>query len=67
MKVDLVVTPWDESSVNFLIKLGVKYMKIASIDATNYHFCEYVARKRKPTIISTGMSTYKEILETQKF
>ena len=41
-------------------------MKIASVDATNYHFCEYVARKRKPTIISTGMSTYKEILETQK-
>ena len=66
LKVDLVVTPWDEQSVNFLTKLGVKYMKIASIDATNYHFCEYVARKRKPTIISTGMSTYKEILETQK-
>ena len=66
LKVDLVVTPWDEHSVDFLIKLGVKYMKIASIDATNYHFCEYVARKRKPTIISTGMSTYKEILETQK-
>ncbi len=66
LKVDLVVTHWDESSVNFLIKLGVKYIKIASIDATNYHFCEYVARKRKPTIISTGMSTYKEIMETQK-
>jgi len=66
LKVDLVVTPWDETSVNFLIKLGVSYLKIASIDATNYHFCEYVAKKKKPTIISTGMSTYKEILETQK-
>lgn len=66
LKVDLVVTPWDESSVDFLLNLNVKYLKIASIDATNYHFCEYVARKRKPTIISTGMSSYKEILETQK-
>lgn len=66
LKVDLVVTPWDERSVDFLIKLGVKYLKIASIDAINYHFCEYVAKKRKPTIISTGMSTYNEILKTQK-
>lgn len=66
LKVDLIVTPWDEKSVDFLVKLGVNFLKIASIDATNYHFCEYVARKRKPTIISTGMSTYSEILETQK-
>jgi len=66
LKVDLVVTPWDERSVDFLVNLGVKYLKIASIDAVNYHFCEYVAKKRKPTIISTGMSTYNEILKTQK-
>ncbi len=66
LKVDLVVTPWDETSVDFLVKLGVKYLKIASIDANNYHFCEYVAKKNKPTIISTGMSTYEEILKTQK-
>lgn len=66
LKVDLVITPWDELSVNFLVNLGVKYLKIASIDAINYHFCEYVAKKKRPTIISTGMSTYKEILITQK-
>ena len=66
LKVDLIVTPWDEKSVDFLIDLGIDYLKIASIDATNYHFCEYVAKKKKPTIISTGMSTYEEILQTQK-
>lgn len=66
LKVDLIVTPWDETSVNFLLKLGVKYLKIASIDSINYHFCEYVAQKKKPTIISTGMSTYEEILKTQR-
>ena len=65
LKIDFIVTPWDENSVNALLKIGVNYLKIASIDATNYHFCEYVASKRKPTIISTGMSTYKEILKTQ--
>ena len=29
-------------------------------------FCDYVARQKLPTIISTGMCTYNEILKTQK-
>ena len=66
IKIDLIVTPWDEKSVDFLSKLGIKALKIASIDANNYHFCNYVAKKRIPTIISTGMCTYKEIITTQK-
>lgn len=64
--IDLIVTPWDEKSVQFVKKLGVKFFKIASIDANNYHFCEYVAKQKIPTIISTGMCTYNEILKTQK-
>lgn len=63
--IDLIITPWDESSVKFIKKLGVKFFKIASIDANNYHFCEYVAKQKIPTIISTGMCTYEEILKTQ--
>ena len=63
---DLIITPWDENSVKFIKKIGVKFFKIASIDANNYHFCEYVARQKLPTIISTGMCTYDEILKTQK-
>ena len=66
IKIDFIVTPWDENSVNSLMKIGVNYFKIASIDANNYHFCDYVASKKKPTIISTGMCTYEEILKTQK-
>tara|TARA_B100000963_G_scaffold361175_1_gene395263 strand:+ start:11974 stop:13050 length:1077 start_codon:yes stop_codon:yes gene_type:complete len=61
LKIDLIITPWDESSVEFVKNLGVKAFKIASIDANNYHFCDYIAKKRKPTIISTGMCTYKEL------
>ncbi len=64
--IDLIVTPWDEKSAQFIKKLGVKFFKIASIDANNYHFCEFIARQKFPTIISTGMCTYKEILLTQK-
>ena len=66
LEIDLIVTPWDEKSVDFLCKLGVKTIKIASIDANNYHFCNYIAKKKKPTIISTGMCTYSELLKTQK-
>ena len=66
VKIDFIVTPWDEASTNSLLKIGVDYFKIASIDANNYHFCEFVAKKRKPTIVSTGMCTYDEVLKTQK-
>ena len=66
IKIDFIVTPWDEESFKSLLKIGVDYFKIASIDANNYHFCEFVAKHKKPTIISTGMCTYDEILKTQK-
>ena len=50
VKIDFIVTPWDEASTNSLLKIGVDYFKIASIDANNYHFCEFVAKKRRNTI-----------------
>lgn len=66
LKIDLIVTPWDEKSVDFLKKLGVKALKIASIDANNYQFCEYVAKNKIPTIISSGMCTIEELKVTNK-
>jgi sialic acid synthase SpsE len=66
IKIDLIITPWDEKSTDFVCQLGVKVIKIASIDANNFHFCDYIARKKKPTIISTGMCTFKELKVTDK-
>ena len=66
IKIDLIVTPWDEKSVDFLKKLGIKCFKVASIDANNFHFCEYVAKQKVPTIVSTGMCTMEEIKKTKK-
>ena len=43
IKIDLIITPWDDKSLNFINKLGVTAIKIASIDATNYQFCTKVA------------------------
>lgn len=46
---------------DFLDKLRVPLFKIGSDDLTNYPFLEYVARKNKPIILSTGMATLHEI------
>lgn len=66
IKIDLIISPWDESSVDFVCNLKIKAIKIASIDANNFHFCEYIAKKKQPTIISTGMCTYDDLLLTNK-
>lgn len=66
LKIDLIITPWDEKSVDLLHKLKIKVFKIASIDANNFHFCDYVAKKKIPTIISTGTCTYQELSITKK-
>jgi N-acetylneuraminate synthase/N,N'-diacetyllegionaminate synthase len=54
-------TPFDEESVDLLDKIGVPLFKIGSGEVTNGPFLEYVARKAKPIILSTGMSYLSEI------
>jgi N,N'-diacetyllegionaminate synthase len=54
-------SPFDEESVDMLDELGVTMFKIPSGEITNTPFLKYVARKRKPIILSTGMSTLKEV------
>lgn len=60
-------TPWDEDSVDFLEKLDVPAYKIASADMTNLILLEYLAGKKKPLILSTGMSTMEEIETVVEF
>jgi len=60
-------TPWDKKSVDFLEKLGVCAYKISSPDMTNFPLLKYVASKRKPMIVSTGMSHFEEIKLTVDF
>lgn len=60
-------TPWDKKSADFLESLGVEAYKIGSPDMTNLELLEYVARKGKPMIVSTGMSRFEEIETTVKF
>jgi N,N'-diacetyllegionaminate synthase len=56
-------TPFDEVSADNLEGLGVPAFKIASPDLTNIPLLEHIARKGKPVILSTGMSTLDEVKE----
>lgn len=53
-------TPFDKKSVDFLEELAVELYKIASFDATNLPLVEYIAQKKKPIILSTGMTSLEE-------
>jgi len=59
-------TPDEKKSADFLDELGVPAFKIGSGEVTNLLYLEYVARKKKPVILSTGMTTLKEVGEAVK-
>ncbi len=57
-------TPFSRDSVDALEDINVSFYKIGSGELTNLPLIEYVAKKKKPMIVSTGMSTLSEIEET---
>lgn len=56
-------TPYNVEDVDFLDNLGVKAFKVASGQAVEHHFLDYVARKKKPVLLSTGMCTLAEVAD----
>ncbi len=52
---------FDEQTADFLDALDVPAYKIASSDLTHLPLIEYVAKKGKPIIISTGLSTMADV------
>lgn len=60
-KIIIFSTPLSFESVDVLSKLKTSAFKIASGDLTDIPLIKYAASKKKPMIISTGMSTINEI------
>lgn len=65
-KIEFISTPYSLDDIKFLEKLKVKIYKIASADIVDHQMHMYLAKKKKKVIISTGMSSMKEINETLK-
>jgi sialic acid synthase len=54
---------WDRGSADFLLGLDPPAMKTPSAVLTDLDLLEYLARAGKPLIVSTGMSTQREVDE----
>lgn len=59
--IEFMSTPFDEKAADMLMKLGMKRIKVPSGEITNLPFLRYLASKRVPMIISTGMAEMHEI------
>jgi len=60
--IDCTSTPFNKKEADFLVdKMQTPFIKVASMDLNNYPFLEYLAKKGKPMIISTGLSELYEI------
>ena len=57
-------TPWERKSLETLEAYGMPAYKVASADLTNHPLLEEMAKTYKPLIVSTGMSTEDEIVES---
>jgi sialic acid synthase SpsE len=57
-------TPFSREAADLLERLGVVAFKTGSGELTNLPLQEHIARKGKPMIISTGMSTLEEVQKT---
>ncbi len=61
--IDFLSTPFDQSSVDFLEKLELPFYKVASFELVDIPLLEYIASKKKPIVMSTGMGSLEEIEE----
>lgn len=60
-KIQFLSTPFDKESADFLVSIGMPALKVPSGEVTNLPFLRFLALKKLPMIVSTGMATLGEI------
>ncbi|KQT11084.1 MULTISPECIES: N-acetylneuraminate synthase [unclassified Bradyrhizobium] len=58
---EFMSTAFDEDALDFLVKLGIKRIKVPSGEITNLPFLRHMASKNLPLIVSTGMAELSEV------
>ena len=61
--IQFLSSPFDTESADLLDGLNIPLFKIPSGEITNLPFLQHLARKGRPMILSTGMSTLSEVEE----
>mgnify|MGYP003653663469 CR=1 FL=1 len=60
--IEFMSTPFDEKAVEELVDIGVKRLKIAGFESTDFRFVEMVASAKLPLIVSIGIGFRDEYL-----
>ena len=61
LDITLFSTPFDETAVDLLVQLNTPAFKIASFELTDLPLIQYIAKRKKPIFMSTGMASLDEI------
>ena len=51
----------EPESLDFLVELGIPFIKVGSGDNANVSYLRYMGTKHLPVILSTGMSTLGDV------
>jgi len=60
-------TPFDKTSVEWLEELNIPAYKVGSGDMNNFPLLKLICSKKKPILLSTGMATLEEVIESVNF
>ena len=64
---DFICSPFSNLAVDWLEEIGAHTYKIGSGEVTNFLLLEKIAQTGKPLLISSGMSSFKELDQTVTF
>ncbi|MBE9546456.1 MAG: N-acetylneuraminate synthase family protein [Proteobacteria bacterium] len=62
--ISYLCTPFSRDGTDIIEEIGVDFYKTGSGELTNLPLIEYIAKKEKPMIVSTGMCLFEEVKET---
>ena len=59
--IQFVSTADEKDSLDFLIEIGIPFIKVGSGDIGNISYLRYIGTKHMPVILSTGMSSLADV------